>query len=52
VQGASNTGTGEVALVLLAAVHEAGHLNLGDVELLAAEVGKGNVGNFVISLGW
>jgi len=49
VEGSGDAGAGELALVLAAAVHEAGHLDLGNVELLATEVGLSDVGNLVIS---
>ena len=46
VEGAGDAGTLEVVgIVLLAAGHETGHLNLGNLNLLATIVGKGDVGN-------
>jgi hypothetical protein len=46
VEGAGDTGTLEVVgVVLLAAGHETGHLNLGNLNLLAAIIGKGDVSN-------
>lgn len=46
VEGAGDTGTLEVVVVvLLTAGHETRHLNLGDLNLLAAIIGKGDVSN-------
>ena len=46
MEGAGDAGTLEVVgIVLLAAGHETGHLNLGNLNLLATIVGKGDVGN-------
>ena len=50
MEGPGDAGSGELSLVLGPAVHEAGHLNLGNVELLATEIGEGDVGDLVISL--
>ena len=51
VKGASDTGTfqGLLAAVLLAQRHQTGHLGLGDVEFLAAEVGLIDVGDDAIN---
>ena len=47
VQGAGDAGTLErlVGAVLGAQRHQTGHLGLGDVELLATEIGLGQIGN-------
>mmetsp|Transcript_2666 Transcript_2666/g.5096 ORF Transcript_2666/g.5096 Transcript_2666/m.5096 type:complete len:493 (-) Transcript_2666:17-1495(-) len=51
VEGTGDTGAleGLGRAELLAGGHEAGHLDLGDLDLLAAEVGEGDVGNLVVS---
>mmetsp|Transcript_14572 Transcript_14572/g.22473 ORF Transcript_14572/g.22473 Transcript_14572/m.22473 type:complete len:433 (+) Transcript_14572:230-1528(+) len=53
VEGSRDTGSGQrlVGLELLNAAHESRHLDLGNLDLLAAVVGKGNISNFVISSG-
>ena len=50
VQGASDAGAleGLLAAVLLAQRHQTGHLGLGNVELLATEIGLVDVGNDAI----
>jgi hypothetical protein len=49
VEGARDTGTLEVVVVvLLTAGHETRHLNLGDLNLLAAIIGKGDVSNCTV----
>ena len=50
VQGAGDTGAGEGLRlgVLLADRHQAGHLVLGESDLLAAEVGQGKVGDLEV----
>ena len=49
VEGAGDTGTLEVVVVvLLTAGQETRHLNLGDLTLLAAIIGKGDVSNCTV----
>jgi len=47
VEGSGNTGSSQRlgSVVLLSGGHEARHLNLSDLNLLATEIGKRNVGN-------
>ena len=51
VQGASDAGAleGLLAAVLLAQRHQTGHLGLGNVEFLAAEIGLVDIGDDAIN---
>ena len=51
VQGAGNAGALErlLAAVLLAQCHQTGHLGLGDVEFLAAEISLIDIGDDAIN---
>ena len=51
VQGAGDAGAleGLLAAVFLAQRHQTGHLGLGDVEFLAAEIGLIDIGNDAIN---
>ncbi len=50
VQAAANAGALErfLALVFFAQSHEAGHLELGDVNFLAAKISEADIGDFII----
>ena len=54
MQAAGDAGAleGLLLAVLLAEVHQPGHLALGELNLLAAERGEGNVGDLVGHFGW
>jgi hypothetical protein len=53
VQGAGDPGAGEGLLVgvLGPQGHQAGHLVLGELDLLAADCGQGEVGDLVVAVG-